>query len=392
MPYVSSKLLIPLLGYLVAFGPLSIDMYLPSLPTIAEDLDASQHTIQGTITVFLFGMAFGMLLFGPLSDFLGRKRLLLIGVAFYTLSSLLCAMAKSGEYLLLFRFLQSLGAASAAVLSRALVRDLFELERAGGILSNMHIISMLVMLISPILGAYIVAWLHWSWIFYFLTLASVLAFIGCCLLIQEPRKASSKTISLATYFQHYNSCLRYPNLMNYVFANAFSFAGMFCFITASAFVYIDFFGLTETQYALLFSSNIGAIIIVTSANSFFTKRLGLRTTLRIAALFSIVASGLMLVSSLFYAHQLLFFVLPCMIYISVTGAIGANSLATLFKLQPEKAGTSSGLFVALQFAIGGGASLFTSHFFDGSPQSLLYIMSACGVIAFTFHSASRRGA
>ncbi|MEL0625198.1 MFS transporter, partial [Marinomonas arenicola] len=92
------------------------------------------------------------------SDFLGRKRLLLIGVAFYTLSSLLCAIAKSGEYLLLFRFLQSLGAAAAAVLSRALVRDLFELEGAGGILSNMHIISMLVMLISPILGAYIVAW------------------------------------------------------------------------------------------------------------------------------------------------------------------------------------------------------------------------------------------
>ncbi|UTV98418.1 multidrug effflux MFS transporter [Marinomonas rhizomae] len=386
-----SKLTIPLLGYLVAFGPLSIDMYLPSLPTIANNLGTTDQLIQTTITVFLLGMAIGMLIFGPLSDMLGRKRLLLIGIGFYFLSSIGCAMASTGESLILFRFLQSLGGAAAAVLGRALVRDLYELKRAANILSHMHIISMMVMLVSPILGAYIVSYFEWRWIFYFLALFSMIAFIGSALLLPETKSSSTIKPSLRHYCNNYIDCLHAPLLVQYVLTNAFSFAGMFAFIATSAFVYIEYFHLSETHYAMLFSANIVAIIIATLLNSYLSKRYSVSVALNVAVAISFMATLIIWGMYGFNGTPILLFVIATMLYISVTGAIGANSLATLFELLPEKAGTVSGLLVAAQFAMGSFISYVASLLFDGTPGSLSIIMASCGTLCAAFYLSTRIG-
>ncbi|WP_137169950.1 multidrug effflux MFS transporter [Marinomonas sp. FW-1] len=389
MTSVLSKLTIPLLGYLVAFGPLSIDMYLPSLPAIANSLGTTDQLIQTTITVFLLGMAIGMLIFGPLSDMLGRKRLLLIGIGFYFLSSIGCAMASTGESLILFRFLQSLGGAAAAVLGRALVRDLYELKRAANILSHMHIISMMVMLVSPILGAYIVSYFEWRWIFYFLALFSMLAFIGSALLLPETKSNSSIKPSISHYFNNYIDCLCSPLLIQYVLTNAFSFAGMFAFIATSAFVYIEYFQLSETHYAMLFSANIVAIIIATLLNSYLSKRYSVSVALNVAVAISFMATLIIWGMYGFNSTPILLFVIATMLYISVTGAIGANSLATLFDLLPEKAGTVSGLLVAAQFAMGSFISYVASLLFDGTPASLLIIMACCGTLCSLLYMSTK---
>lgn len=386
-----SKLTIPLLGYLVAFGPLSIDMYLPSLPTIANNLGTTDQLIQTTITVFLLGMAIGMLIFGPLSDMLGRKRLLLIGIGVYFLSSIGCAMASTGESLILFRFLQSLGGAAAAVLSRALVRDLYELKRAANILSHMHIISMMVMLVSPILGAYIVSYFEWRWIFYFLALFSMIAFIGSALLLPETKSNSAAKPSFSHYCNNYIDCLRAPLLIQYVLTNAFSFAGMFAFIATSAFVYIEYFQLSETHYAMLFSANIVAIIIATLLNSYLSKRYSVSVALNVAVAISFVATLIIWGMYGFNRPPILLFVIATMLYISVTGAIGANSLATLFELFPEKAGTVSGLLIAAQFAMGSFISYVASLLFDGTPASLLIMIACCGTLCAAFYLSTRIG-
>lgn len=384
-----SKLTIPLLGYLVAFGPLSIDMYLPSLPTIANNLGTTDQLIQTTITVFLLGMAIGMLIFGPLSDMLGRKRLLLIGIGFYFLSSIGCAMASTGESLILFRFLQSLGGAAAAVLGRALVRDLYELKRAANILSHMHIISMMVMLVSPILGAYIVSYFEWRWIFYFLALFSMIAFIGSALLLPETKSSSTIKPSLRHYCNNYIDCLRAPLLVQYVLTNAFSFAGMFAFIATSAFVYIEYFHLSETHYAMLFSANIVAIIIATLLNSYLSKRYSVSVALNVAVAISFMATLIIWGMYGFNGASILLFVIATMLYISVTGAIGANSLATLFELLPEKAGTVSGLLIAAQFAMGSFISYVASLLFNGTPASLLIIMACCGTLCTLLYLSTK---
>lgn len=384
-----SKLTIPLLGYLVAFGPLSIDMYLPSLPTIANNLGTTDQLIQTTITVFLLGMAIGMLIFGPLSDMLGRKRLLLIGIGFYFLSSIGCAMASTGESLILFRFLQSLGGAAAAVLGRALVRDLYELKRAANILSHMHIISMMVMLVSPILGAYIVSYFEWRWIFYFLALFSMIAFIGSALLLPVTKSSSTIKPSLRHYCNNYIDCLRAPLLVQYVLTNAFSFAGMFAFIATSAFVYIEYFHLSETHYAMLFSANIVAIIIATLLNSYLSKRYSVNVALNVAVAISFMATLIIWGMYVFNGTSILLFVIATMLYISVTGAIGANSLATLFELLPEKAGTVSGLLIAAQFAMGSFISYVASLLFNGTPASLLIIMASCGTLCTLLYLSTK---
>ncbi|MBJ7539606.1 multidrug effflux MFS transporter [Marinomonas transparens] len=386
-----SKLMIPLLGYLVSFGPLSIDMYLPSLPTIANNLGSSQVTIQYTITTFLFGMAIGMLFFGPMSDLLGRKKLLLIGTAFYLFSSIGCALVNDGESLILLRFFQSLGAAAAGVLGRALVRDFFPLDKAAGILSNMHIISMAVMLMSPILGAYIVTWLNWRWIFYFLSTLSFLALIGIFFIIQEPQKnhATNKT-SFRAYLAIYGECLSNKKVSFYMLANGFSFGGMFAFIAASAFVYIDFFSFTETTYAVIFSANVAMVIAATFINKSLVSKFTLYKALRMTCITSLSAGLMILITALFFPTSALLFIAVTMLYISVTGAIGANSLACLFELMPSRAGTMAGLLVSMQFIVGGIVSAVTSLVFDGSASSLLVVMGVCGGLSYMFHGLSQR--
>lgn len=385
----SSKLLIPLLGYLVAFGPLSIDMYLPSLPEIARDLDSPQYIIQYTITSFLIGMALGMLLFGPLSDLLGRKKLLLLGTFCYVFTSIGCALVNKGEMLVLLRFLQSLGAASAAVLARALVRDVFDTKRAAGILSTMHIISMIVMLLAPILGAYIVQSLSWRWIFYFLALFSAIAFIGILFIIEEPHKAQTQSFSLVAYFKAYRVCLSQPAVTCFILMNGFSFAGMFAYIAASAFVYIDFYGYSETTYGMLFSANIGAIIIMTLINKRLINHHSSDQALRFASVISLTATLVLTIVGVWFGHIAVLFILGTMLYISVTGSIGANCLATLFRIIPDKAGTAAGLLVAAQFALGAGSTYITTLVFNGRSDELLWVMATCGGLSFSSYLAAQ---
>ncbi len=384
-----SKWMVPLLGYLVAFGPLSVDMYLPSLPAIASDLGSSQATIQYTITSFLFGMAIGMLFFGPLSDLMGRKKLLLIGTASYVISSIGCAFVNNGESLVLLRFLQSLGAAAAGVLGRALVRDLFPLNKAAGILSNMHIISMGVMLMSPILGAYIVTWLNWRWIFYFLSALSFLSLIGIFCILQEPPRDTSNKTSIKGYLKNYADCLSHPKVTFYLLANGFSFGGMFAFIAASAFVYIDFFGFSETTYAITFSTNVAMIIAATVINKKLVSQFNVYKALRVTSATSLTAALLIFMVAIFFPNTAPLFIAVTMLYISVTGAIGANSLACLFDLAPTKAGTMAGLLIATQFIVGGLSSSVTNMVFDGTASSLLIVMGICGGLSYGFHRLSQ---
>ncbi|WP_339720916.1 multidrug effflux MFS transporter [Marinomonas primoryensis] len=383
-----SKWMIPLLGYLVSFGPLSIDMYLPSLPTIANDLGSSQVTIQYTITTFLFGMAIGMLLFGPMSDLMGRKKLLLIGTASYAISSIGCALVNDGDTLILLRFLQALGA--AGVLGRALVRDLFPLDKAAGILSNMHIISMGVMLMSPILGAYIVTWLDWRWIFYFLSALSFLALIGIFFIIQEPKINFTTKTSIRGYLAVYGECLSNKKITFYLLANGFSFGGMFAFIAASAFVYINFFGFSETAYAVVFSSNIAMVIAATFINKGLVSKFTVYKALRVTSTTSLTAALMIFIVALFFPKNVSLFIAVTMLYISVTGATSANSLACLFDLKPSRAGTMAGLLVSTQFIVGGIVSAITSLIFDGSASSLLVTMGICGGLSYLFHLISQR--
>ncbi|HEY6611251.1 MAG TPA: Bcr/CflA family multidrug efflux MFS transporter [Pseudomonas sp.] len=371
--------LIVLLAALVAFGPLSIDMYLPSLPLIAEDLGAPESQIQLTISVFLAGLCAGMLIYGPLSDRFGRRKLLLGGIALYMLASIGCTLAAKAEQLVFWRILQALGGAGASVLARTIVRDLFPLKDAARVLSLMHLVTMFATLIAPLIGGYLILLAGWRSLFVVL-----MVFAGLCLLavawkIPETHPADKRGASVAAVFRAYGHIAVQPQALGYILCMGLSFGGMFAFITASPFVYIQYFGVSPQDYAWLFSLNVCGIIVATLLNARLVTRLGPQRMLVCGA--SIAAlSGLGL--AIFGASGLggLTAIVTCLLfYVSVTGMLGANSVASLLARFPKQAGAAAGLAVAMQFGLGTAASALVSALHDGSPLPMSLVVGATGI-------------
>ncbi|MBD8494094.1 Bcr/CflA family multidrug efflux MFS transporter [Pseudomonas syringae] len=371
--------LIILLAALVAFGPLSVDMYLPSLPTIADDLGAAHAQVQMTIGVFLGGLCLGMLLYGPLSDRFGRRRLLLGGMVLYLLASLGCALAAQVEHLLFWRFLQALGGAAASVLGRALVRDLFPLDEAARVLSLMHLVSMLATLAAPLIGGYLMLLAGWRSLFVLLALFCAVCLVAVAWKIPETLPPDRRGASVGQVFRAYGRLAVQPLAIGYILCMGLGFGGMFAFITASPFVYIDYFGLSPLGYGWLFGLNILGIIIATWLNARWVRRLGPQRLLRIGTTVAALAGVALLMVGVSGWGGLPAVAAGVVLYVSITGLLGANCLASLLAAFPHQAGASAGLAVACQFGLGMACSALVGALYDGTPLPMCLIMGTCGL-------------
>ncbi|MGG2396619.1 Bcr/CflA family multidrug efflux MFS transporter [Pseudomonas sp. SH1-B] len=375
------KRLIVLLAALVAFGPLSIDMYLPGLPLIARDLGASEAQAQLTISLFLAGFSLGMLVYGPLSDRFGRRRLLLLGIGLYLLASLGCVLAADVPQLVGFRLLQALGGAAASVLARVIVRDLFPLKDAARVLSLMQQVTMIATLAAPLLGGYLILFSGWRLLF-----ASLMLFAGVCLLlvywrIPETLAHESRGHSVAHAFLAYGQIARQPRALGYILCMGLAFAGMFAYITASPFVYIEYFGVSPQHYGWLFGLNIGGIMVMSWLNARLVHRLGVDWMLGFGSVLAAL-SGVALLLCTGNGWGGLPAVVVCLLcYVSVTGLLLANCLASLMALFPKQAGAAAGLAVAAQFGLGTLGSLAVGQLYDGTPwpMGLVIGITGCGV-------------
>lgn len=390
MPQVSNpSRLIVLLAALVAFGPLSIDMYLPSLPLIASDLQASQADIQLTISAFLVGLFFGMLFYGPLSDKFGRRKLLLGGITLYLVASIGCFLASSAETLILARFLQALGAAAASVLARAIVRDLFPINEAARVLSLMHLVTMIATLIAPLVGGYLILLAGWRSLFIVLFVFAAIILLATSLKIPETHHGSSRGTSIAAVFKAYLQILLQPVAVGYILCMSLTFAGMFAYITASPFVYIDYFGVSPQTYAWLFSLNIGGIILLVSLNARYVGRFGTQRLLVIGAGLAATSGLLLLFSGFTGVGGLPLIVIALLGFVSVTGVLGANCMASLLACFPERAGAAAGIAIAIQFGLGALASFLVSSLHDGTPLTMSVLIGLAGVASFTSLTLTR---
>lgn len=375
--------LIVLLAALVAFGPLSIDMYLPSLPLIAQDLQAPEASIQLTISAFLIGLFIGMLFYGPLSDKYGRRYLLLGGIALYLVASIACTLAESASWLIAARFLQGLGGAAATVLARAIVRDLFPLNEAARVLSLMHLVTMIATLLAPLVGGYLIMVSGWRSLFVVLFIFAALTLIVSAWKIPETHHGDSRGASVLAVFQAYLKIAFQPVAIGYILCMSLTFAGMFAYITASPFVYIDYFGVSPQTYAWLFSLNIGGVIVLVSLNARYVGRTGTQKMLVAGASLAAVSGLLLTFAGLTEIGGLPLIVVSLLGFVSVTGVLGANCMASLLSRYPEQAGAAAGLAVACQFGLGALTSSLASTLHDGTalPMALIIGLAGCGSLA-----------
>lgn len=379
MPISRPERLIVLLAALVAFAPLSIDTYLPSLPLIAHDLGADEASVQITIGIFLAGLCVGMLFYGPLSDRYGRRPLLLGGMTLYLLATVGCMVSGSVEQLIGWRFFQALGGAAASVLGRTIVRDLFPLNEAARTLSLMHLVTMIATLVAPLVGSFLMLIDGWRTIFAGLLVFAALCLAACLWRIDETHPAERRGLSLASAFAAYWQIAREPLALGYILCMGLSFGGMFAFITASPFVYVEYFGVSPHIYGWLFGLNIAGVIVMTLINARWVTRMGPLRMLRIGTAIAGIAGCGLGILGLTGLAGLTGIVVCVIFYVSVTGLLGANCVASLLTLYPKQAGAAAGLAVAGQFAIGAGFSALVSSLADGSPLPMCITIAAAGI-------------
>lgn len=384
--------LIVLLAALVAFAPLSIDTYLPSLPLIASDLHADAASVQLTISLFLAGLCLGMLVYGPLSDRYGRRPLLLGGMALYLVATVGCMFAGSVEQLVAWRFFQALGGAAASVLARAIVRDLFALGEAAKVLSLMHLVTMLATLVAPLLGSVLMEVRGWRTVFFGLLVFGALCLVASAWKIGETHAPDQRGESLAKVFAAYWQIARQPLALAYILCMGLAFGGMFAFITASPFVYMEYFGVSPTGYAWLFGLNVAGIIVVTLINARWVSRVGPLRMLAVGAGLAGVAALWLLTEGLTDWGGLAVIVVGVVVYVSVTGLLGANCVASLLALYPRQAGAAAGLAVACQFALGAAFSAVVSALADGTPEPMCLTLAAAGFGCLLCYAAIARRA
>ncbi|SCK16477.1 Bcr/CflA family multidrug efflux MFS transporter [Vogesella sp. LIG4] len=372
--------LIWLLGALVAFGPLSIDLYLPALPAIAASLAAPVGLVQFTIGGFLAGFCLGMLLYGPLSDRYGRRPVLLGGIALYLLASLACVLAQSAEQLIALRVLQAVGGGAGSVLGRAMVRDLFALDRAAQVLSLLHLVTMIAPLLAPLLGGWLLLAAGWRALFLALALfgAAILALVALRLPETHPPENRS-TQSLGAAFRAYGRVLGDVPSLGYLLALGLTFGAMFAYITGSPFVYIGYFGVAPQHYGWLFGLNIAAVIVLTLLNKRLAQRHRPDSLLQWQTA-AVALAGIAL--WLAGAGSLPAVVLPLLVSVGLTGSIGPNCMARLLQLHPDLAGAAMALAASGQFALGMLASALVAWLHDGSPRAMCLVIALFGAGAW----------
>ncbi|WP_026182552.1 Bcr/CflA family multidrug efflux MFS transporter [Leeia oryzae] len=372
---ISHGWLIALLGLLVAFGPFAIDMYLPNLPMMGLALHASPETMQHTVSAFLVGFCVGMLFYGPLSDRFGRKPLLLSGILLYVVSSLLCALVNDAQVLVGLRVMQALGGGAASVMARAIVRDVFQKEDAAHVLSQMALVTMIAPLIAPLLGGWLAGVWGWRSVFILLAMQGLTSAWLVYRYLPETLPDHHKAAGgLPTVLRHYAALLQDKHNLLLITGLSLPFAGMFAFITGSAFVYIQRFGVDSRHFGFLFGANIVGQAVFTLWNTRLLKRY---PPLSIACAGSTIASlaGLLAVIA---DTRSLFALVPCVVvFVGLTIAINANSLATLLGRHQQQIGAISALAVSAQFGFGALASLSVAALQPYSDHAMTLVMLAC---------------
>lgn len=377
------------LGLLSAIGPFAIDMYLPALPTIGEDLAASTGAVQLSLLAFFLSMGLAQIFVGPLSDMFGRKLPLYLSLALFALGGIGSALAPTIEWLISARFVQGLGAAAGMVVPRAIVRDLHTGNEAARLMSLLMLVFSVSPILAPLGGSVVIEAFGWRAVFWFVTGAALVAIAMLAFTLKETRPASARLqSSIGGALAGYRFLMGDRNFLGLTFIGAFGISSFFVYLASSSFILIDRYGLTPTQYSIAFSINAVAFIGMSQLTGTLADRFGLRRVVRVAVtgytttmvvLFGLTVTGVdrldVMAALLFVGYGFLGLVIP------TTAVLALED-------HGEIAGTASALMGTLQFAVGAAAMAVVGLFFDGTSLPMVAGIAIAAVIAFVLTQAT----
>ncbi|MBX5330485.1 multidrug effflux MFS transporter [Rhodococcus fascians] len=341
------------LGALIALGPLTIDMYLPALPAIADDLNTSSSAVQLTLAGTLVGLALGQLVIGPLSDIVGRRLPLIVGTGVHILASLACIVAPNIAVLGGLRVIQGLGAAAAAVVAMAIVRDLFSGRAAATVLSRLMLVMGVAPVLAPSLGGAVLLVGSWRLVFAALAIMGVALMTLAIVSLRESlpperRRASGVMPVLRTY----RSLLRDTQFVVLVMVAALAMSALFAYVAGSSFVLQEEFGLDEQQFAIVFAAGAISLIGASQLNVLLLGRFAPVQIVLSALSFGVVAGAVMVVLAVTGVGGMAGFVVPLWFVLGAVGFVMPNAPALALSRHGEAAGGAAALLGAAQFGLG----------------------------------------
>jgi DHA1 family bicyclomycin/chloramphenicol resistance-like MFS transporter len=373
--------MIAVLGALVALGPLTIDMYLPALPKIADDLSVSSSVAQLTLTGTLAGLALGQLIVGPLSDSLGRRRPLMAGIVLHMLASLVCLFAPNIAVLGVARGLQGMGAAAAMVVAIAVVGDLYADSVAATVMSRLMLVLGVAPVVAPSLGAAVLLKASWHWVFAALVVLAGGLLLLAALALPETLPASHRRpLKVRSIAATYVEVIRDVRFVMLVLVAALAMSGLFAYIAGASFVLQGHYGLDQQAFALVFGAGAVALIGATQFNVVLLRRFAPQSIV-VWALVAASLAGVVFVG-LSYEHigGLPGFVVPIWAILAAMGLVIPNAPAVALSRHPDAAGTAAALLGAAQFGFGAAVAPLVGVL-GNNEIALALVMTAGMVIA-----------
>ena len=379
------------LGLLSAVGPFAIDMYIPALPTIAADLNTSTAAAQMTLTVFFVAFGICQIIYGPVSDMVGRKPPLYFGLTLFLFGSIGCALAPSIGWLIAFRFVQGLGASAVMVIPRAIIRDLHTGPDATRLMALVMLVFSVSPILAPLTGSALIVPFGWRAVFVAVTIASLLSLTLLGFFLPETHKAEDRiAVSVGGVLSGFGVLFRDRHFIGLTLIGGLGMAAFFAFLASSSFIYVGHYGLSPTQYSVAFALNaigfIGASQFAASLGERFgTARVVLAAVSCFAGLAAILlALTLLGVDSLAVLIAMLFVTFACL------GLVIPSTMVLSLENHGPIAGIASALGGTLQMVCGGVMIAVVSLFFNGTAKPMVVTIATCAVAALAVSLATLR--
>lgn len=350
-PYAMSWIV--LLAALSALGPLSIDMYLSALPAMAADFGVSTQMVSNSLPAYFFGLAVGQLIYGPISDRIGRKPPLYFGLCLYIVASLLCVFAQDEWSLIAARILQALGGCVGVVMARAAIRDRLDMHSAAQAFASMMIVTAIAPILAPSLGAWVLMFYEWNVIFLVLMGCGLLSLACVHFLFKETLEPERRLkLNFQQVLSLYRSIFQDQSFRHPLYAGCFSSAVMFCYISASSAILMDRYQLTEQQFAYAFGANAVGIMLFSTLNKRLAGRFSILQRLKIGIVLQLVGVLFLVLLGYLDVDSIALVLLGMFVVVASIGFTGPNAMALAMAKQGARAGTASAIMGSMQFVCG----------------------------------------